>query len=396
MFVRCAKTDRSSAGQWFVDETDEWREHRRKPAELLPDYVFLCTLLSQFRLPQVRSDFSGGAFKLPRRSCGLSLLELDLLTEKLMPSWYGHDNVSIKGTLSHAGALFDMIITQQAGTMQLSSSKSMPLRTFADWYKILNNIASCPYWKAFQRLDEPGIVPPTPKPSITAQTNTEPVCTSDASVDAKCNMLTDACTSTECGRNLPDCQPSGGAAGNSTIAGGVLDKNNNCHVPLFSALGCHGLVSQSPKNLVCDVVSSHSTKVDSITHPTTAGVCMSRVGVDCSWCHRRGHQESSCWRKGGLCLICGGQHRMRNCARYVAPILLVKPICSSCSGDHLGKDCERVRRPSTVCHWCGRQGHLEEACRVKSGACLICGSNSHVFSGCPEFVPRRVLPIFRS
>ena len=70
----------------------------------------------------------------------------------------------------------------------------MPLRTFADWYKILNNIASCPYWKAFKKLDEPGVVLPTPKPSMTAQTNTEPICTSDASVDAKCDMSTDAFT----------------------------------------------------------------------------------------------------------------------------------------------------------------------------------------------------------
>lgn len=388
-----SKRDRLAAVYRLDDEVEDWEVFGLKPTELLPDYVFLCTLLSQFRMPQVRSDFASGAFRLPRRSCDLSLLELDLLMDSLMPSWYGHDALSIKCDLYQARALFRMIISRQTGTMQLGHSKSMPLRTFADWYKILNNIANCPYWKEIRKLGQPGALPSVPKTSSTVQTNTEPVCTADANVGVEVVMQTDVCTSTECEPDCLDGHPSCDVREVSNICGEGKDENNNVDFPLSSELGYRQPISRSQKN-VCDVLISNSTNVDPFTHPVAAEVCMSRARVDCSWCHRRGHQESSCWRKGGLCLICGGPHRMRQCSRYVTSIPLAKPICSSCSGDHLGKDCEGVRRQSIYCHWCGRRGHLEEACRVKSGDCLICGSSSHAFSACPEFVPRSVLPIF--
>lgn len=39
-------------------------------------------------------------------------------------------------------------------------------------------------------------------------------------------------------------------------------------------------------------------------------------------------------------------------------------------------------RNSMVCNWCGRCGHLENMCCLKSGACLICGSSKHTKENC--------------
>lgn len=37
------------------------------------------------------------------------------------------------------------------------------------------------------------------------------------------------------------------------------------------------------------------------------------------------------------------------------------------------------------CNWCGRRGHLENTCWMKTGACLICGSGAHNKDGCPRY-----------
>ena len=36
----------------------------------------------------------------------------------------------------------------------------------------------------------------------------------------------------------------------------------------------------------------------------------------CSYCGKRNHRESSCWRAKNACLICGGEHMMKDCPRY--------------------------------------------------------------------------------
>ena len=38
-----------------------------------------------------------------------------------------------------------------------------------------------------------------------------------------------------------------------------------------------------------------------------------------------------------------------------------------------------------MCNWCGRRGHLEDRCWEKLGACIICGSTSHVKEQCPKY-----------
>ena len=36
----------------------------------------------------------------------------------------------------------------------------------------------------------------------------------------------------------------------------------------------------------------------------------------CSYCGKKNHNQSSCWRAKNACLICGGEHKMKECSRY--------------------------------------------------------------------------------
>ena len=40
------------------------------------------------------------------------------------------------------------------------------------------------------------------------------------------------------------------------------------------------------------------------------------------------------------------------------------------------------------CNWCGASNHVEQDCWRKNGACLICGSTSHLLTECPSFKSR--------
>lgn len=41
-----------------------------------------------------------------------------------------------------------------------------------------------------------------------------------------------------------------------------------------------------------------------------------KPGLPCTYCHKENHTKDSCWRYKGLCLVCGGNHSMRNCRYY--------------------------------------------------------------------------------
>ena len=43
-----------------------------------------------------------------------------------------------------------------------------------------------------------------------------------------------------------------------------------------------------------------------------------RVRKQCDWCGHTGHMEQDCWRKRGVCCLCGsGSHTLTACAKYV-------------------------------------------------------------------------------
>lgn len=106
----------------------------------------------------------------------------------------------------------------------------------------------------------------------------------------------------------------------------------------------------------------------------------------CGWCYKEGHYESQCWKKLRLCLICGGNHKLVECSRFVQARFT--PECSLCAGSHLDKHCTKAKPPKIYCNWCGNPGHAESHCWRKSQSCLLCGSPNHKMSQCHKFVPR--------
>lgn len=96
--------------------------------------------------------------------------------------------------------------------------------------------------------------------------------------------------------------------------------------------------------------------------------------------------------KKGLCIICGGHHKLSNSPRN---IIFQKPKskCSACGGLHLGKHYRRSSRLARFGQWCERHGHSEDRCLVKSLACVLCGSARHWYLQCSKYIERTV-PIF--
>jgi hypothetical protein len=110
------------------------------------------------------------------------------------------------------------------------------------------------------------------------------------------------------------------------------------------------------------------------------------VCLFCNWCKRRGHGEESCFRKLGLCLICGGKHKMEACVKFVAKRRSLSLSCPTCSGNHLGKRCP-LKRDIKFCNWCGKCGHSEDNCWLRYQCCLICGSPDQLLK-CSRFMSR--------
>lgn len=96
----------------------------------------------------------------------------------------------------------------------------------------------------------------------------------------------------------------------------------------------------------------------------------------CAWCKRRGHMERSCYRKFGLCLICGGNHKMNECSKFVCPSTSLRLQCPMCGGSHLVKHCP-TQKPNRKCDWCGKFGHIKDLCWHRFHRCLICGDPGH-------------------
>ena len=50
---------------------------------------------------------------------------------------------------------------------------------------------------------------------------------------------------------------------------------------------------------------------------------------------------------------------------------------------------EREKQLATVCHFCGKLGHMQRDCRRKHGLCLVCGSRDHQVVACPRRMAER-------
>lgn len=111
---------------------------------------------------------------------------------------------------------------------------------------------------------------------------------------------------------------------------------------------CFGTLFNSAESVQCGPKSKGSDS------PSLVKPIQSLPALCCSWCKRYGHTDAQCWRRFGLCLICGGTHRMSSCTRYIPSAASVKkPVRSSCSGDHLGRNCLRIKQRTCFRHCCG-------------------------------------------
>lgn len=346
------------------------------------DLLFFVNVLTQFKLPQVRGDFVNGAFKLPKRYSNLTLSELDCLYNLVFPSFFGWDLESINLCVYSSRCALEMITHRTYGYVELGSGCSIS-RTHEDWHKILKSLADSPYWRENSLREQP--VQPVKVSS--AKTNTDPVVSVDVGVCALRIPGEDVGTQAESCYDLAVESAFACCVGAKGVKLG--NENNNLHVHPADDLSTRVCSGQS---LVGVASCAKPYFPNSSVEESVAKVGLPKVSGHCAWCHKRGHQMESCWRKQGLCLICGHHHHMRDCPRFVAPVPLAGPVCSSCSGDHLGRDCKKIARRILCCYWCGKFGHTEESCWMKKGCCLICGSPDHLIAQCPSFRPRNFQP----
>ena len=73
--------------------------------------------------------------------------------------------------------------------------------------------------------------------------------------------------------------------------------------------------------------------------------------VQCQWCGRPGHREANCWKKLGVCTLCGSSaHAIKDCSKYdPARNRGVSRTTSSLgAGPHYGKDCPNDQRATII------------------------------------------------
>ena len=248
-----------------------------------------------------------------------------------------------------------------------------------EWCEIFNEIAGSSYWHTSGKVGgHPAsrLVVRLEVPKLSVGTNTEQGVTKDAAsgIAREVKVPSIASPSFVCSRTdevLP---------GNDSL--------REKQVTYVSTIN----PGNSPSNRNASCSNAVLPKLENKTVTVRGDSCLSktllfRKLVLCPYCGKAGHTESSCWRKQGLCLVCGGQHRMVDCPQYIKPVFT--PTCSVCSGKHLGKDCDRFSSsPASHCNWCGKRGHVEEDCWFKHHACLLCGSLSHELTQCHKYLPR--------
>lgn len=358
-------------------------QRRPQISDILPDCILFVTVLAQFKLPQVRADFSRNAFRLPKR-CNLSLDELDSLSGLVSPLWCGESLSCIRDKLASSLSVLDMMANRSPDYIQLGAG-GVSMRPYEEWYEILHHLADSPYWKEVSNRE----CADEPVQTSSAKTNTDLIKTVSVGVSTPKVPLVDMSTQVESGVDT--------AVKSAAVCctSGFKSEQPNGQSQISAPLSADRPTRVVSSPVLNETAVTPNSRFTSKTGGLPCGDVQGHHNVSpCSWCHRRGHQTDSCWRRRGLCLICGSPHQMRDCPRYIPPVPLVNPVCSSCGGAHLGKHCKRLLRRESCCHWCGRFGHSEESCWEKKGCCLICGSPDHMISRCPGFRHESMLPVF--
>lgn len=348
---------------------------RRCDLPMLTQWLRLFSLLTQFCRAEVRADFKLGKLSLPIAWQSLSLEELDLFAAVFVPPLHDRESGSLASFCDQGVVKLNAILNSGADVFPLIGAGIASNRTCAEWGCILVALLSSSYWKkehlhpskivtkstcmntsALDVTNKSTNTSPTPLSSVTsAATNTPIVVKHDVGVSAVTGTP-DSC--------VWDCSE-------PMVQSSVAQVSVSC-------------ASAEPRQVECVVDSVLPVIVE---QPCESVQLSKPDPVKCAWCGRTGHLDSGCWRKLGRCLICGGDHHLTACSKFV-PRARPVPRCSMCSGKHLGRNCCRGRTSPLFCHWCGKSNHLEEHCWHKQGCCLLCGSSGHELLACSKFVPR--------
>ena len=86
----------------------------------------------------------------------------------------------------------------------------------------------------------------------------------------------------------------------------------------------------------------------------------------------------SCEHRGGQINVVTEDNRHREDSRDRNP----RPAAAA--RRYPATDRRRHDRPAEECHYCEKTGHFRKDCRKRLGLCLICGSENHRVSTCPN------------
>jgi hypothetical protein len=372
---------------------------------LLPDCMSVLFLLSQFAFDHVRADFLSGAFKLPDGASSVTLAQLDALRQALLPAWHLLGDIDLTKRFALAEKMLVSIVTMKSEVIWLPGLEHL-LRTALEWNLVLKEIGASPYWKSTLAtspdLSKAGVSVEPHRKTQSVGVGGSPLSCADVSTAAAPEMIdcetemSDLCTDPQIAivSSAQSCAPS--------VAFEVIDPS--LHVLQKAVSGDHHLAprpgillpAQSPVDSSClssaDLLTGQVDLNNNAPNIEPGGNfeagSVTSVPV-CSHCRWRGHLVSSCWRKGRRCLICGGDHHLNKCPKFVPRQSKRAPKCSLCGGEHLGSHCfRRGCQIAQYCNWCGRCNHTEQHCWVKQNCCLLCGSSYHSLTLCSRFVPR--------
>lgn len=114
----------------------------------------------------------------------------------------------------------------------------------------------------------------------------------------------------------------------------------------------------------------------------------------CERCGKRGHLVKACYRRLGLCLVCGSsQHRRRNCPEQHSTTPIIQKQAHPAQGGPMS--CPqaqqqqkaapyKVRGGNPICKSCKMRGHIQKDCPCRLGLCTTRGSKQHHAKDCSK------------
>lgn len=121
--------------------------HPSPPMKLLQEYLFILSMLSQFKLSQLGVFFSNGLIILLDRLKNVTFEVLGNFTALLLPFWYSHNGVPMNSKLVTAQFEINKLLSSSRKYWVLDSTFVAPLRTCGQWYTVPFDLGYSSYWR---------------------------------------------------------------------------------------------------------------------------------------------------------------------------------------------------------------------------------------------------------